>query len=68
MQRSRLKNIINKSKEISNKQELVGNPFDRFLQTLPKELVIDENYRTEAAWKAYGSPKDYKEALWEGMI
>ena len=68
MKRSRLKNIINKSKEISNKQELVGNPFDRFLQTLPKELVIDENYRTEAAWKAYGSPKDYKEALWEGMI
>ena len=68
MQRSRLKNIINKSKEISNKQELVGNSFDRFLQTLPKELVIDENYRTEAAWKAYGSPKDYKEALWEGMI
>ena len=69
MQRSRLKNIINKSKEISNKQREVGNPFDEFKKSLPKELVIDEdNYRLEAAWKAYGSPKDYKHALWEGMI
>ena len=68
MQRSRLKNIINKSKEISNKKELVGDPFDKFIQTLPKELIIDENYRIKAAWKAYGSPKNYKEALWEGMI
>ena len=56
------------SKGISNKQEAVGDPFDRFLETLPKELVIGENYRMKAAWKAYGSPSDYKEALWEGMI
>lgn len=68
MQRSRLRNIINKSKEISNKKELVGDPFDKFIQTLPKELVIDENYRMKDAWKAYGSPKDYREALWEGFI
>ena len=68
MQRSRLKNIINMSKGISNKKEIVGDPFDRFLETLPKELVIGENYRMKAAWKAYGSPSDYKEALWEGMI
>ena len=68
MQRSRLRNIINKSKELSNKPEPVGDPFDKFLQTLPKELVIDEGYRMEAAWKAYGSPSDYKQALWEGMI
>lgn len=68
MQRSRLKNIINKSKALSKKQE-VGNPFDEFKKSLPKELVINEdNYRLEAAWKAYGSPKDYKHALWEGMI
>ena len=65
MQRSRLKNIINKSKSISNKQE-VGNPFDEFKKSLPIE--IDDNYRLEAAWKAYGSPKDYKTALWYGMI
>ena len=65
MQRSRLKNIINKSKTLSNKQE-VGNPFDEFKKSLPIE--IDDNYRLEAAWKAYGSPKDYKAALWEGMI
>ena len=64
MQRSRLKNIINKSKEFSK----VGDPFDEFKKSLPKELVIGENYRLEAAWKAYGSPKNYKEALWEGMI
>ena len=67
MQRSRLKNIINKSKEISNKQ-VVGDPFDEFKKSLPKELEIDDNYRLEAAWKAYGSPKDYKTALWYGMI
>ena len=65
MQRSRLKNIINKSKEISNKQE-IGNPFNEFKKSLPIE--VDDNYRLEAAWKAYGSPKDYKTALWEGMI
>ena len=65
MQRSRLKNIINKSKTISNKQE-VGNPFDEFKKSLPIE--VDDNYRLEAAWKAYGSPKDYKTALWYGMI
>jgi hypothetical protein len=65
MKRSRLKNIINKSKSISNKQE-VGNPFDEFKKSLPIE--VDDNYRLEAAWKAYGSPKDYKTALWNGMI
>ena len=65
MQRSRLKNIINKSKAISNKQE-VGNPFDEFKKSLPIE--VDDNYRLEAAWKAYGSPKDYKAAVWEGLI
>ena len=68
MQRSRLKNIINMSKGISNKKELVGDPFDRFMETLPKELIVGENYRMKAAWKAYGSPSNYKEALWEGMI
>ena len=65
MQRSRLKNIINKSKTLSNKQE-VGNPFDEFKKSLPIE--IDDNYRLEAAWKAYGSPKDYRTAVWEGLI
>lgn len=65
MQRSRLKNIINKSKTLSNKQE-VGNPFDEFKKSLPIE--VDDNYRLEAAWKAYGSPKDYKTAIWEGLI
>ena len=68
MQRSRLKNIINISKEISNKSKVVGDPFDEFKKSLPKELEIDDNYRLEAAWKAYGSPKDYKTALWNGMI
>lgn len=63
MQRSRLKNIVNKSKEISRS---VGDSFDQFKKTLPKE--IDSNYRLKAAWKAYGSPKNYKEAIWFGMI
>ena len=60
MQRSRLKNIIAKSKE------QLQDPFDYFKKSLPKE--IDDNYRIEAAWKAYGRPKDYKAAIWEGMI
>ena len=51
-----------------NKKEVVGNPFDRFMETLPKELIVGENYRMKAAWKAYGSPSDYKTALWEGLI
>ena len=66
MQRGRLKNIINKSKEISNKK--VGDPFDEFKKSLPKQMEVGDNYRLEAAWKAYGSPKDYKHALWEGLI
>ena len=67
MQRSRLKNIINKSKTISNKQE-IGNPFEEFKKSLPDNIKYDDNYRLEAAWKAYGSPKTYKEAIWEGLI
>lgn len=66
MQRSRLKNIINKSKGISN--TIGDSPFDKFKKSLPKEIQIGENYRLEAAWKDYGSPKDYKHALWEGLI
>ena len=62
MQRSRLKNIINKSKSNSI------SAFDKFKSSLPKEVQIDDNYRLEAAWKAYGSPVDYRHALWEGMI
>lgn len=65
MQRSRLKNIINKQKELSKKQE-IGNPFDKFKKSLPIE--VDDNYRLESAWKAYGSPKNYQEALWQGLI
>lgn len=68
MQRGRLRNIINKSKEISNKQKSVGDSFEEFKKSLPKEIEIRDDYRLEAAWKAYGSPKDYKQALWEGMI
>ena len=41
MQRSRLKNIINKSKEMSNKSEPVGSPYDRFIETLPKEMNLN---------------------------
>ena len=67
MQRGKLRNIINKSKTISNKQ-IVGEPFDEFKKSLPKEIEIGDDYRLEAAWKAYGSPKDYRQAIWEGMI
>lgn len=64
MQRSRLVNIIAKSKELSNKS--IGDSFDKFKKSLPME--VDNNYRLEAAWKAYGSPKNYKDAIWEGLI
>lgn len=63
MKRLRLKNIINKSN--ASKQE-VGNPFDEFKKSLPIE--VNDNYRLEAAWKAYGKPKDFKQAVWYGMI
>lgn len=65
MQRSRLKNIINKSKEINKP---VGSPFEEFKKSLPKEMQIGDDYRLEVAWRLYGSPKDYKHALWEGLI
>ena len=65
MQRGRLKNIVNKSKGFSKS---IGEPFDEFKKSLPKELEIGENYRLEAAWKAYGSPRNYEEALWDGLI
>ena len=64
MQRNRLKNIINKSKDISNP---IG-AFDKFKMSLPKNIQVDDNYRLESAWKAYGSPKNYQEALWQGLI
>ena len=65
MQRSKLKNIINKSKV---RQQTIGeSPFDKFKETLPEGLVKDE-YRLEAAWKAYGKPGDFNKAIWEGMI
>ena len=66
MQRNRLKNIINKSKELSSKQKVVGDPFDEFKKSLPIE--VDDSYRLEAAWKAYGKPSNYKAAIWEGLI
>ena len=65
MKRSRLKNIINKSKELSNKA-IGESSFDKFKKSLPIE--VDDNYRLETAWKAYGSPKNYKEAIWQGLI
>lgn len=63
MQRSILKNIIKKSKEFSVNSE---NSFDQFKKTFPIE--VGSNYRLEAAWKAYGAPKDFKEAIWLGMV
>ena len=65
MQRSRLKNIVNKSKELNKP---VGSAFEQFKKSLPKEMQIGDDYRLEVAWKLYGSPKDYKHALWEGLI
>lgn len=64
MQRSRLKNIINKSQNLNKSTD----SFKEFKNSLPKDLEINDNYRLEAAWKAYGRPKSFKEALWEGLI
>lgn len=63
MKKSRLKNIVNISKSISNKS--IGE-FDYFKDSLPNQ--VRDSYRLEAAWKAYGKPKDFKEAVWYGMI
>lgn len=69
MQRSRLKNIINKSQELSNLK--IGDSYDLFVKSLPSELDYYKDgskYRLKAAWKAYGSPKDYQGALWNGLV
>ena len=63
MKKSRLKNIVNISKSISNKS--IGE-FDSFKDSLPNQ--VGDSYRLEAAWEAYGKPKDFKEAVWYGMI
>ena len=65
MRRSRLKNIINKSKEIN---QPVGSAFDKFKKSLPKDMQIGDDYRLEVAWTLYGQPQDYEHALWEGLI
>lgn len=65
MKRNRLKNIINKSKEFSQVGE---SPFDSFKKSLPKNINPGDNYRFEAAWKAWGKPSSYEEALWNGFI
>ena len=68
MNRTRLKNIINKSKELSKP---VGEPYDLFVASLPSELDYYKDggkYRLKAAWKAYGEPKNYQEALWNGLV
>lgn len=63
MKKSSLKNIVNISKSISNKS--IGE-FDYFKDSLPNQ--VRDSYRLEAAWKAYGKPKDFKQAVWYGMI
>lgn len=70
MNRARLKNIINKSKGISDKK-VVGDPFDLFVKTMPTELDYykdSNNYRLREAWEAYGKPKDLREAYFEGLV
>ena len=64
MKRSRLKNIISKSKET---KPIVGEPFDEFKKSLP-EGIVPEGYRLEEAWKAYGQPDSFNGAIWEGLI
>lgn len=65
MQRSRLKNIVNKSKDLQQ------DPFDTFKKALPEEFNYykdDNNYRLKDAWKAYGEPKTFKEAQETGLV
>jgi hypothetical protein len=67
MKRSRLRNIINKSKELNT----IKDPFDSFKNSLPIGLDYYKDggkYRLKAAWEAYGKPKDFKEARWNGLI
>ena len=65
MQRSRLRNIINKANNLKNE-----TPFERFKNSLPEELDYykGDNYRLKAAWEAYGKPNNIQEAYWEGLI
>lgn len=62
MKRSKFKNIINRSKELSKPT----SAFDKFKNSLPKEVPV--GYRLQAAWEAYGKPANYKEAVWLGLI
>ena len=61
MNKRKLKEIINKSKEIS----AIGDPFDLFVSSLSSK---PENYRLREAWEYYDKPKDYNKAIEVGLI
>ena len=61
MNKRKLKEIINKSKEIS----AIGDPFDLFVSSLSSK---PENYRLREAWECYDKPKDYNKAIEVGLI
>ena len=64
---TRYKNIINKSKSVGSKP----TSYDLFVNSLPKELDYyknKDNYRLEAAWKAYGKPSNLYEAYFNGLV
>lgn len=66
MERSRLKNIVNKSKEIGK-----GDFFEMFKKDLPSNYDFykdDNNYRLKEAWESYGKPKSFEEAQQTGLV
>lgn len=66
MQRSRLKNIVNKSKKIGK-----GDFFEMFKKDLPSNYDFykdDNNYRLKEAWESYGKPKSFEEAQQTGLV
>ena len=62
--------LLNKARSIlkAQKGSKLTDPFQNYLQTLPKNQQDTVNYRVKDYWEFNGKPKDFNEAVQKGMF
>ena len=62
--------LLNKARSIlkAQKGSKLIDPFQSYLQTLPKNQQDTVNYRVKDYWEFNGKPKDFNEAVQKGMF
>lgn len=62
--------LLNKARSIlkAQKGSKLTDPFQSYLQTLPKNQQDTVNYRVKDYWEFNGKPKDFNEAVQKGMF